>query len=391
MTHNIDPNRNRWNVLRVKIQRIRRSYLFGRRISPQKLRYFQADLLSESKLDLNFIVLSVGSCAIASFGLLSNSAAVIIGAMIIAPLMLPIRGIAFAALEGEPTLLKHGLFSVALGTFIGVTLAFLLGLSVGLPEYGSEVLARSRPTLLDLGVAVTAGGISGFAKVQPKVSNALAGTAIAVALMPPVCVIGLGLAQANWQLSLGATLLYVTNLLGITLSCMVAFVIAGYTPLARARRGLILALIFTSALLIPLGVTLVKLVRQADLQHSLERALLDRTITFQRVQLISSQTNWLTSPPEVRLVIITSEQITPNQVKLLEDFVEREMGQPFTLIFEVSKLQEVRRRPLSSMGTIAQRTSLHGSTPSKPSYATPFPSPSTKSTPDRPETPDLSL
>lgn len=86
-----------------------------------------------------------------------------------------------------------------------------------------EVLARSEPTLLDLGIAIAAGGISGYAKVEPKVSSSLAGTAIAVALMPPVCVIGLGLSQADWSLSLGATLLYLTNLLGITLSCMLVF------------------------------------------------------------------------------------------------------------------------------------------------------------------------
>ncbi|MBF2088679.1 MAG: DUF389 domain-containing protein [Synechococcales cyanobacterium K44_A2020_017] len=339
----------------VKVQRFWRKYLWGRRIKPQELRHFQASLLDESRLDLNFIVLSVGSCAIATFGLLSNSAAVIIGAMIIAPLMLPIRGIAFAALEGDLDLFRRGMVAVAVGTAIGVSLAAILGFMVNLPEYSSEVLARSRPTLLDLGIAVAAGGISGFAKVQPKVSNALAGTAIAVALMPPVCVIGLGLAQGNWQLSWGASLLYLTNLLGITLSCMVAFLIAGYIPLARARRGLGLAMALTGVLLLPLGITLARLVQQVNLEYSLQRALLDRTITFQRTQLLSLDANWLSSPPEVRLVVIASEPLTPNQVKLLEDFVEREMDQPFRLIFEINQVQEVRRRSIQEFGQIAQR------------------------------------
>jgi uncharacterized hydrophobic protein (TIGR00271 family) len=339
---------------RDDLSRLWRKYFFGRRIKPQELRRFQDDLLEESQLDINFIVLSIGSCAIATFGLLANSAAVIIGAMIIAPLMLPIRGIAFGALEGEPALFRQGLISVGIGTAIGVGFAALLGMMVNLPEYGSEVLARSRPNLLDLGIAVTAGGISGFAKVQPKVSNALAGTAIAVALMPPVCVIGLGLAQGNKELSIGASLLYVTNLLGITLSCMLAFLIAGYTPLARAHRGLLLTLVFTGALLIPLGITLTQLIQQADLEYSLERALLDRTITFQRTQLIALEPNWLTSPPEVRLTVVASEPITPNQVKLLEDFVEAEMGRSFHLIFEISQFQEVTRRLPWQLGSIAE-------------------------------------
>jgi len=70
-----------------------------------------------------------------------------------------------------------------------------LGVLVGIPRYGSEVLSRSEPTLLEWGIAVAAGGISGYAKVEPKVSGSVAGTAIAVALMPPVCAIGLGLAH----------------------------------------------------------------------------------------------------------------------------------------------------------------------------------------------------
>ncbi|WP_442946580.1 DUF389 domain-containing protein [Nostoc sp. 'Peltigera malacea cyanobiont' DB3992] len=69
-------------------------------------------------------------------------------------------------------------FAVAVGTLLAVAIAFTLGLLVGLPSYGSEVLARSRPTLLDLGIAVAAGGISGYAKIETKISASLAGTAM---------------------------------------------------------------------------------------------------------------------------------------------------------------------------------------------------------------------
>lgn len=306
----------------------------------------QVGLVEESTLDLNYVVLILGSCVIATLGLLSNSAAVIIGAMLIAPLMFPIRGVAFGALEGNVVLFRLGLIAIVVGTLLAIALAWFLGSLVGLPEFGSEVVARSKPTLLDLGIAVAAGGISGFAKVQPKVSATLAGTAIAVALMPPICVIGLGLSQADWSLSLGATLLYLTNLLGITLSCMLTFLMAGYTPLDRARKALGWALAFTGILLIPLGVSFVELTRQAQLEASLKRALLNRTITFQRVELIKSDANWLSDPPQVRLTVRSSEVLTPKQVRLLEQFVEKEMGQHFTLIFEVSQVEQVRRENL---------------------------------------------
>ncbi|MDZ8222484.1 DUF389 domain-containing protein [Nostoc sp. ChiVER01] len=325
------------NNIRDRFQNFRR-----RGSQPEQLQQLQTDLLAESTLDSAYIILIVSSCAIATLGLLSNSAAVIIGAMIIAPLMLPIRGLAFGALQADIILFRKGVIAVALGTLLAVAIAFTLGLLVGLPSYGSEVLARSRPTLLDLGIAVAAGGISGYAKVETKISTSLAGTAIAVALMPPICVIGLGLAQGNWSLSLGATLLYLTNLLGIALSCMVTFLVAGYTSMARARQPLIWTMTLTAILLIPLGVSFARLVRQSQLETSLRRALLNRTVTFGRLQLLNSNTNWLTNPPEVRLSVRAREPVTPRQVELLEEFIKQEMGQPFTLIFEVGQVEEIR-------------------------------------------------
>ncbi|MCU0541847.1 MAG: DUF389 domain-containing protein [Oscillatoriaceae cyanobacterium Prado104] len=329
------------NNLRQRLKYFTRSGL-----EPQHLERIRSDLLEESTLDINYVVLILGSCIIATFGLLANSAAVIIGAMIIAPLMMPIRGLAFGAVEGNILLFRKGLISLAIGTLLAIFLACSLGVLVQIPDFGSEVLARSKPTLLDLGIAIAAGGISGYAKVQPKVSATLAGTAIAVALMPPICVIGLGLSQANWSLSLGATLLYLTNLLGITLSCMLTSLMAGYTPLHRARKAIFSALGLTAILVIPLGASFVELIEQAQLEASLRRALLDRTITFQRVELIKTDTNWLVQPPEVRLIVRSRQPITSKQVQLLEEFVAKQMGQKFTLIFEVSQVEEVRRSTL---------------------------------------------
>jgi uncharacterized hydrophobic protein (TIGR00271 family) len=303
----------------------------------------QAELLTESTLDVSYLILVIGSCAIATFGLLSNSAAVIIGAMIVAPLMLPIRGIAFGALQGNIILFRKGLIALTVGTLLAILIAWGLGMVVHLPSYGSEIFARSEPNLLDLGIAVAAGSISGYAKAEPKISGSLAGTAIAVALMPPICVIGLGLAQGNWSLSIGATILYLTNLLGIALSCMLTFLIIGYTSFKRARKPLIWTLALTGVLLIPLGVSFARLIRQAQLQTSLERALLNKTVTFQRLELLKSETNWLANPPVVRLNVRAKEAVTPRQVQLLEEFIGREMGQSFTLIFEVGKVEEVRR------------------------------------------------
>jgi uncharacterized hydrophobic protein (TIGR00271 family) len=333
------------NQITILMRRLKISFkrFITKKPDPTKLEAIRSELIEESALDSTYLILIVSSCVIATLGLLANSTAVIIGAMIVAPLMLPIRSLAFGALEGDLVLFRRGLIAVIVGTLLAIVLAVFLGDLVGLSTFGSEILARSKPNLLDLGIAIAAGSISGYAKVQPKISSSLAGTAIAVALMPPVCVIGLGLANGNLVLSFGALLLYLTNLLGITLSCMMAFFLSGYTPFTQAHRALTLATIFTSILLIPLSISFIDLVRQNRLESNLKQALVNRTITFQRVDLVKAETNWFVDPPEVRLTVRSRDTITPYQVELIEDFLFETMGQRFTLVFDISQITEVRR------------------------------------------------
>ena len=311
--------------------------------SPEKLREMQSGLTVEAALDVYYLALTIGSCAIATLGLLSNSAAVIIGAMIVAPLMLPIRCLAFSALAGDKVLFRKSLSAIAVGTLISIALAWLLGFCIQLPSFGSEVLSRSQPTLIDLGIAIAAGAISGLTKVEPRISSSLAGTAIAVALMPPLCVIGLGLSQANWSLSTGATLLYMTNLLGITLSCMVVFLVTGYTSLRRGGKALRRTAIFTAVLIIPLGISYTQLWQQKKLEALVQEVLVNRTTTFQRLELTSIRTNWNHKPPEaiIGVAVVGDQNPTPKQVRLLEDFVAKQTGQRFSLILQVSQIQQI--------------------------------------------------
>ncbi len=329
--------------IRLQIDEWSRKYFGGRRVSPQAHQHMQDSLMDEAELDYDYVVLTLGACLIATLGLLSNSAAVIIGAMLVAPLMLPIRSVAFGVLEGNLDLIKTGLKALGTGTAISILLSAFIGASSGFLEYGSEVLARSSPTLLDLGIAITAGGLSGYAKVQPKLSSALAGTAIAVALMPPLCVVGLGIAHLDGSLTRGAGLLYFTNLLGITLACMVAFFLAGYSPFRRARRPLGIVVLVTSLLVIPLGFSLIELVRQNRLEANVKRALVEDTQTFRNMELVSSRTNWQLMVPEVRMVVNANEPITPRQVELLENYIARRMRQRFRFVFQVSEVKEVTR------------------------------------------------
>lgn len=133
---------------------------FYRLIPPteaENVKSLHKTLSLDSSWNTDFILCTVSSCLIASFGLLSNSAAVIIGAMIVAPLMLPLRGLAFSAGEGDLKLFRKALLSIIGATFLSIFLSIFIAKIVSLPDVGSEIIARTQPNLLDLGIAITAG------------------------------------------------------------------------------------------------------------------------------------------------------------------------------------------------------------------------------------------
>jgi uncharacterized membrane protein len=242
------------------------------------------------------------------------------------------------------------MLSLMVGSLLAIAISALIGVTTGIAQFGSEVIARTQPNLLDLGIAVTAGALAGVAKIEPKVAGTVAGAAIAVALMPPICVVGLWLGQGNLELSRGAFLLYMTNLFGITLACMVAFVLFGYAMVRRARRPLGVTLMFTTLLAIPLGASTLQLLQQNQVEDRVKRVLLDRTLTFQRVTLVDLSTSWLTTPPEITLTVRASEPVTPKQVDLLEQLIERELNRPYKLTFWVSQIDEITSTPPAESG-----------------------------------------
>jgi uncharacterized hydrophobic protein (TIGR00271 family) len=301
-------------------------------------------LNAESRVSTNFLVLVVASSAIATFGLLENNAAVIIGAMIVAPLILPIQALSFGAIAGNRTLLVRSLATLSVGTAVPIALAAALELIVALPVLGSEIVARSKPTLLDLGIAVAAGAVAGFAKTRPSISSTIAGTAIAVALMPPLCVIGIALAAREPHMAFGAFLLYATNLCGIMLSSMFVYRIAGHVK-SPDRTALATTIVLTALVAIPLAAGFLELLRFDRLESALRSALVNQTVTFRHVELVQMHVDWLKDPAEATLTVRSTQPITPTQVGDLERFARIKTGRPFVLIFDVTPLVQVRSGP----------------------------------------------
>ena len=171
------------------------------------------------------------SVAIATFAVLQDSTAVVIGAMLIAPLMTPILGLSGALVNGWARRAVSSLRLVALGTLVGIVLSAVLArwmpVLANLDTNG-QVTSRTSPTLLDLLIAVAAGAAGAFATVNTRVAPSIAGVAIAVALVPPLSVVGITLSAGRTDDAVGAFLLFLTNFVAIVLSAAFVFVLGGF-------------------------------------------------------------------------------------------------------------------------------------------------------------------
>lgn len=189
---------------------------------------------------IRFVTLMSFAAVIASMGVITDSTAVVIGAMLIAPLMTPLMGMAISLVMGWPTRLTRAAV-IAAG---GVVLAIVIGVVMGTvaptvidTASNGQILARTSPTTLDLIVAVAAGAAGAYGLSRPDVSDSLPGVAIAISLVPPLTVVGIAYSQGDWSAGNGALLLFATNMLAILIMGGVTFVVTGVTPISRVTAN----------------------------------------------------------------------------------------------------------------------------------------------------------
>jgi len=176
------------------------------------------------------------SGVIATAGLSSGSAAVVIGAMLLAPLMTPLLGFPAAVLLRMPRRVLRAALTIAASTVWVVAVSYLLTAILPATPLSAEVLARSHVDVRDLVVALAAGLAASWATTRPDVSAALPGVAIAVALVPPLAATGMVAQRGEWALAEGTLLLYLTNLVAIVAMTFAVYVVTGFTPVALLRR-----------------------------------------------------------------------------------------------------------------------------------------------------------
>lgn len=189
-----------------------------------------------------FYALIVFSSAIAAMGLGNDSAAVVIGAMLVSPLMTPIMAFSAALVQAWTRRQFESLAMIVTGSILAIGVAWLLAAII--PRFGPDsilpggVMAHTAPNLVDLGIALAAGAAGAYVTLRSEAGSALPGVGIAVALIPPLATLGITLAANRPDLAGGALLLFVTNFAAISLAAGIAFAVAGFVPPPeRLRRG----------------------------------------------------------------------------------------------------------------------------------------------------------
>jgi len=216
---------------------------YKKRVSREEL---HNDLVEGAKTTNIYISMIILSSTLASIGVLNDNLAVIIGAMVTAPLLTPNVSLSLATALGDTSLAKSALKTLFLGVFLATVLSSALGFLLPVNPAMNEISSRTDVGLMEIVLALASGaaGALSFTSAAPAV---LIGVAVAVALMPPLVVFGLLFGSGHYSLSLGALLLFLANFFSVNLAGVVVFLVQGIEPRTwwqarNAKKATILAI-----------------------------------------------------------------------------------------------------------------------------------------------------
>lgn len=308
----------------------------------------------------DFYVMMTLSAAIASLGLLLNSSAVIIGAMLVAPLMSALLGTSLGIVQGDFWLLRLGLRTALLGALLSVLVSAFVALLVPERSLTPEITSRGSPTLLDLGIALVSGAAAAYAVSRRDVASALPGVAIAVALVPPLSTLGVAAVQGDRGIALGALLLFCTNLAAIISAAAVMFLWMGFHPnvgersRARTFRGGIVG----TALLLAAVTVILGLLTVASFRRSVVRSTIDGVLTRQ-IQAMGAEVqieDWrITSltPEEIAIEVSVESSRTVSQTEFVaaQQEIASELDRSVSLALTVIPVTRLEPLPIPTAGT----------------------------------------
>lgn len=295
---------------------------------------------SSAGLTATFLTLLILSTVIATFGLISNSTATVIGAMIVAPLMGPILGMALGLARGDVRRFRKSLSAELVGVLLCLSTSALIALLLGKEQIDftqSEIVGRTHPNLLDLAIGFSAGLAGAYATVNRKISSSIAGVAIAVALVPPLCVSGMSLGAGHLRLSLGAFVLFLANFLTIQLAATIVFSLfgLGHWKNLRRDRSLLRAFLFNLLLLLVTGFFLTRqltaLVRERHAQDASREVIRHEFSTISGAHLDSFQARLEDGTLRLDILARAPVEMSVEFANTLQKALEARLHQPVDL------------------------------------------------------------
>lgn len=276
----------------------------------------------DSGWSAHFAVMTLLSAGIAILGLLLPSSAVVIGAMLISPLMGPIIGAGFGLATFDSTEIRRSLWAIVAGTVMAVTFCAAIVLVSPLQTVTSEIASRTRPNLFDLLIALLSGLAGTYAVIRGR-HGAIVGVAIATALMPPIAVMGFGLATENWAVLSGSALLFFTNLMTIAAAAAALARLYGFAAALSPHQTRLQLLLLVGSLIllsIPLGLSLRKIAREAVATREAKTAIADAFGSAARVNNL--QISFDAKPVQIEATVLT-----PAYRRGVEQQLGKQLGQ----------------------------------------------------------------
>jgi uncharacterized hydrophobic protein (TIGR00271 family) len=284
----------------------------------------------DGRLSEHYLFMIAMSAGIAILGLLLSSPAVVIGAMLLSPLMGPIMALGFALAIGDWAWVKQSARTLAVGSVLAVLLCAVLVFLSPIQTITAEIAARTRPNLFDLFVALFSALAGAYAMIRGK-EGAIVGVAIATALMPPLAVVGFGLATWNWTVFSGALLLFVTNFITIALTAFAMAKLYGFRNALSARNTMfqnVALLTVFLALAVPLGFSLQQIAWETNAQRIVRSAIREQ---FARpAQLDALEIDFASDPLDISAIMFTPE-IRPEAEAVIARALSERLGTPVAL------------------------------------------------------------
>lgn len=332
------PDQEKYEKLKEKLKYKQALRANVKKIDHKNVRLnIQADALPSK----TFFIMNALAAIIAGYGLLANSSAVVIGAMLVAMMLGPISGIALSFIDNRWILFRTAFTTLILGLIMIFSIGVILGLiNINLP-ITNEILARTQPTIIDLMIALAGGAAGAFASISPRLSVAVVGVAVATALVPPLVVSGILVAHMEWKNATNALILAVTNIIAIQVSSSLVLWIAGFrrgsdvevkSNILEFIKRNIISLCFLVALAIYLTL---------NFMHMLNKQMYENSIKSEVKSFFNIKNN-----------IVDTIQFDKRSDFTLVRVVVRGDIQPQPL--DIQKLNESLKRDLNGQSTITQ-------------------------------------